>query len=150
MINCWRRLGALELAGVGVDHVIVAGAEVAGVLAGARRHAVAAAAADVAHLDLPVVAAPPPARPAAVCVGDGDGDAFGVADALHSRGRTDELVFVTVPITCIVSFFCSPVITHIFTSLQEALLLARTLDFGPMITCRTLFNLCAVFPHFSR
>lgn len=64
--NLW----ALELAGVWVDQGVVAGAEVARVLAGARRHAVAAAAADVAHLVahlvLPVVAAPPQARPAAV------------------------------------------------------------------------------------
>lgn len=70
MINCWRRLGTLELAGVGVDHVVVAGAEVAGVLPGARRHAPALAAADVAHLVthllLPVVAAPHQARRGAI------------------------------------------------------------------------------------
>lgn len=55
-----------------IDHGVVAGAEVAGVLACSRRHTVAAIAADVAHLVahliLPVVAAPTQARPRAVCV----------------------------------------------------------------------------------
>ena len=54
-----------------VGHLVVAGADVAGVLAGARRHAVAALAADVAHLVahlvLPVVTAPPRAHLRAVC-----------------------------------------------------------------------------------
>lgn len=49
-----------------VDHGVVAGAEVAGVLTGAGRDAVAVLAAHVAlvvaHLVLPVVAAPPQAR----------------------------------------------------------------------------------------
>lgn len=57
-----RPLGALELAVVRVGHAVVAGADVAGVLAGAGRHAVAALAADVAlvvaHLVPPVVGAP--------------------------------------------------------------------------------------------
>jgi len=50
MIARAARLRALELAGVRVDHGVVAGAEVACLLAGARRHAAAAVAADVAHL----------------------------------------------------------------------------------------------------
>lgn len=63
-------LGALELLGVRVDHGVVAGAEVAGVLSGARGHAAAVVAADVAHLVahlvLPVVGAPHHARRRAV------------------------------------------------------------------------------------
>ena len=65
------RLRALKLAGVRVDHGVVAGAEVACLLAGARRHAAAAVAADiahlVAHLVLPVVAATHHATRRAVC-----------------------------------------------------------------------------------
>ena len=65
-------LGALELAGVWIDHGVVAGAEVAGVLAGPRRHAAALVAADVAHLVahlvVPVVAAANGAAGRAVCV----------------------------------------------------------------------------------
>jgi hypothetical protein len=56
---------------VRVDHGVVAGADVAGVLAGAGRDAVAALAADVAlvvaHLVLPVVAATAIAHLWAVC-----------------------------------------------------------------------------------
>lgn len=65
-------LGALKLAGVWIEHGVVAGAEVAGVLAGPRRHAAALVAADVAHLVahlvLPVVAAAHGAGGRAVCV----------------------------------------------------------------------------------
>jgi hypothetical protein len=72
------RLRALELAGVRVDHGVVAGAEVACVLAGSRRHAAAAAAADVAHLVahlvLPVVAAAHHATRRAVCSIDRSAD----------------------------------------------------------------------------
>lgn len=61
-----RRLWALELAGFGVDHGVVAGAEVAGGLAGAGRDAAAVVAADVAHLVAhlvhPVLGASPKAR----------------------------------------------------------------------------------------
>jgi hypothetical protein len=64
-------LGALWLAVLGVDHVGVAGALVAGVLAGAGGDAVALAAADVAHLVthlvLPVPAATRLARRRAIC-----------------------------------------------------------------------------------
>jgi len=71
MIARAARLRALELAGVRVDHGVVAGAEVACLLAGARRHAAAAVAADVAHLVahlvLPVVAATHHATRRAVC-----------------------------------------------------------------------------------
>jgi hypothetical protein len=49
---------------VWIDHGVVAGAEVAGVLACTRQHTVAA---DIAHLVLPVVAAPTQAHPRAVC-----------------------------------------------------------------------------------
>jgi poly(3-hydroxybutyrate) depolymerase len=56
---------------VRIDHGVVAGAEVASVLACPRRHTVAALAADVAHLVahllLPVATAPTQARPRAVC-----------------------------------------------------------------------------------
>lgn len=54
-----------------VGHLVVAGADVAGVLAGAGGDAVAALAADVAlvvaHLVLPVVGAPAQAHFGAVC-----------------------------------------------------------------------------------
>ena len=65
------RLRALGLAGLWVDHGVIAGAEVACLLAGARRHAAAAVAADIAHLVahllLPVVAATHHATRRAVC-----------------------------------------------------------------------------------
>lgn len=67
-----------------VDHGVVAGAEVAGVLTGAGRDAVAVLAAHVAlvvaHLVLPVVAAPPQARRWTVCSG------AAIASATDGRG----------------------------------------------------------------